>query len=275
MLLRRHAVSPLANCCFTMRRKVGVSVVKRKQYENAQFSKVGKSLEDNKISAVKEVLASFKTALSEFASKHKGRINSDPEFRQQFHKMCVSAGVDPLASSKGLWADILGVGDFYFELGVKIVQTTVQTRAANGGLMPLNEVYQIITENDKAKNKSHHLSIDDIVKAVEKLSVLGGGFKLINTKTNKMIMSVPLEISTDHEYLLSTASDEGGYLTASLVKGMYGWTDERFKMIMNPLLLEGMVWVDDGSFDERRYYFPSLWTTPTDDVQQTLVTSKS
>lgn len=45
------------------------------------------------------------------------RINSDPEFRHQFHTMCINVGVDPLASNKGFWANMLGVGDFYFELG--------------------------------------------------------------------------------------------------------------------------------------------------------------
>ena len=34
----------------------------------------------------------------------------------------VLIGVDPLASSKGFWAEILGVGDFYYELGIVIVQ---------------------------------------------------------------------------------------------------------------------------------------------------------
>ena len=84
-----------------MRRKIGVSVVKKKQAESEQFSKIGKSLEETKLSFVQDVLTSFKTALAEFASKHKNRINSDPEFRQQFHTMCLSAGVDPLASGKG------------------------------------------------------------------------------------------------------------------------------------------------------------------------------
>ncbi len=31
-----------------------------------------------------------------------------------------SPGVDPLASGKGFWAELLGVGDFYFELTVQV-----------------------------------------------------------------------------------------------------------------------------------------------------------
>ena len=39
-------------------------------------------------------------------------------FRNQFLKMCKQIGVDPLSSNKGFWVDVLGVGDFYYELAV-------------------------------------------------------------------------------------------------------------------------------------------------------------
>ncbi len=238
-----------------MRRKVGVSVVKNRQTEKEQFNKVGKSLEDTKLSFVQEVLTSFQTTLAEFASKHKNRINSDPEFRQQFHTMCVSAGVDPLASGKGFWADILGVGDFYFELGVKIIQITVQTRAANGGIMSVKDIHSRIVSTGKLK---HDLSTEDIMRAVEKLAILGGGFKLIKISGNPMIISVPIEMNTDHEYVISVASEEGGFVTEELMRGLYGWTAERFHTIISPLLQEGIVWVDECP-SETKYYFPSMW----------------
>lgn len=45
--------------------------------------------------------------------------------------------MDPLASNKGFWAEILGVGDFYYELAVQIVEICLATRSVNGGLMAL------------------------------------------------------------------------------------------------------------------------------------------
>jgi ESCRT-II complex subunit VPS22 len=45
-------------------------------------------------------------------------IRKNPVFRQQFHEMCAKVGVDPLASNKGVWAELLGIGDFYYELGL-------------------------------------------------------------------------------------------------------------------------------------------------------------
>lgn len=45
-------------------------------------------------------------------------IRKNPTFRSQFHEMCAKVGVDPLASNKGFWAELLGIGDFYYELGL-------------------------------------------------------------------------------------------------------------------------------------------------------------
>ncbi|KAK1413105.1 hypothetical protein QVD17_34871 [Tagetes erecta] len=47
-------------------------------------------------------------------------IHKNPAFRSQFHEMCAKVGVDPLASNKGFWAELLGIGDFYYEIVRKI-----------------------------------------------------------------------------------------------------------------------------------------------------------
>ena len=73
-----------------MRRKVGISAVKKKAEDANKFSKIGESLEKNKIESVKSTMEAFKKNLQEFAAKHKDKINSDPEFRQQFHMMYVT-----------------------------------------------------------------------------------------------------------------------------------------------------------------------------------------
>lgn len=55
-------------------------------------------------------------------------IRRSPEFRAQFHTMCANIGVDPLASNKGAWAQLLGFGDFYSELGVQVIEACLATR---------------------------------------------------------------------------------------------------------------------------------------------------
>ena len=38
-----------------------------------------------------------------------------------------------VSASKGFWAEMLGVGDFYYELGVQIVEVCLATSHRNGG----------------------------------------------------------------------------------------------------------------------------------------------
>lgn len=236
-----------------------MSAVTAKKNDQVHFNKMGKAMEETKLSLVKELMSTFQSTLAEFAAKHKDRINSDPEFRQQFQKMCISVGVDPLASSKGFWADILGVGDFYFELGVKVIELTVQTRAINGGVMTVMEVVRLLNANRISKaytnsGKSIHLSgssssisqelvEDDVLRAIDKIKVLGNGFRLVKVGKQNIVISVPLEVNVDHEIIMNIAQLEG-YVTKQAMLNMNGWTEERFNYVMNPLLQEGMVWID-------------------------------
>ncbi len=45
-------------------------------------------------------------------------------------------------ANKGFWAELLGFGDFYYELAVQIVEICYQTRNQNGGLIDLNDLKQ-------------------------------------------------------------------------------------------------------------------------------------
>ena len=89
---------------------------------------------------MKQLLELFKTNLQEFASKHTQDIKRDPIFRMHFQNMCSQVGVDPLASHKGFWSELLGVGNFYYELAVQVAQICLATREKNGGLLDLVEL---------------------------------------------------------------------------------------------------------------------------------------
>lgn len=109
-------------------------------------------------------LDTFKSHLEEFASKHKQEIRKSSQFRVQFQEMCATIGVDPLAceklfefqqliwrenrllltppflfmlcllAGKGFWSEMLGVGDFYYELGVQIIEVCLALKHRNGGV---------------------------------------------------------------------------------------------------------------------------------------------
>ena len=215
---------------------------------------LGKALEDTKIAVVKEHMNDFKKSLESFALKYRDKINSDPEFRMQFHKMCVSVGVDPLASNKGFWADVLGMGKFYFDLSVIVVQISLQTRHENGGIMLLTDLLKRIRNSNMKSRQS--VSLEDIYRAVDKLSILGNGFKIVEVSGKQMLISIPLELNSDQQILFSEAQDNG-YISLQMVTSLHGWSNERFKLALEPLLHDGMVWTDVYKH-EVNYYFPSL-----------------
>ena len=90
------------------------------QAAQSQFARLGAEAAESEAQHMAAKLVQFKSSLEAFALKHRGEIGSDPAFRAQFQAMCAAVGVDPLASNKGFWVELLGFGDFYYELAVQI-----------------------------------------------------------------------------------------------------------------------------------------------------------
>ena len=63
------------------------------------------------------------------------------------------SGVDPLASGKGFWSNMLDIGDFYYELGVQIVEVCLASAHRTGGLMELGKLREKLIA---ARGKSAH-----------------------------------------------------------------------------------------------------------------------
>ncbi|XP_035755807.1 vacuolar-sorting protein SNF8 isoform X1 [Egretta garzetta] len=171
----------------------------------------------------------FKTNLEEFASKHKQEIRKNPEFRVQFQDMCATIGVDPLASGKGFWSEMLGVGDFYYELGVQIIEVCLALKHRNGGLITLEELHQQVL---KGRGKfAQDVSQDDLLRAIKKLKVLGNGFGIIPVGGTYLIQSVPAELNMDHTVVLQLA-EKKGYVTVSEIRSSLKWETERAKQVL-------------------------------------------
>eukprot|EP00742_Colponemidia_sp_Colp-10_P005400 GILJ01005769.1.p1 GENE.GILJ01005769.1~~GILJ01005769.1.p1 ORF type:complete len:271 (-),score=35.54 GILJ01005769.1:283-1095(-) len=239
-----------------MRRGVGAAGLMREKRIEQHFDNVGETLQINRVAQVKEQLALFKSNLEEFARKHKNKINKNPEFRRQFHQMCAAIGVDPLVSNKGFWAELLGIGNFYYELGIQIVTVCLATRPRNGGLLELSECMRYL-QKLRGRN-AQAIGEDDVKRAIQKLQILGNGFKLISVGIKKVIVSVPVELNRDHNTVLDVA-EESGWVNVSGLKERLRWDDHRIQTVMDVLLQESMAWIDDQSEDgERRYCFPAL-----------------
>jgi len=236
------------------RRGVGAGAIAKKKKDAERYKERGNELAAQQLEQLSSQLETFHTNLEEFASKHKQEIRKNPEFRHQFQQMCATIGVDPLASGKGFWSEMLGVGDFYYELGVKAVEICIATRSVNGGIMTLKELHKKLM---KTKNKhSQDVSMEDIKMAIKKLDVLGTGFRLIGKRTDDLIVqSVPSELSMDHTDVLEMAQKNGGCIDVSSVKTQLGWEIARVESVVHHLVHEGMAWVDDQAPGGQRWYW--------------------
>ncbi|KAF2285794.1 hypothetical protein GH714_007810 [Hevea brasiliensis] len=203
-----------------MRRRPGIGGLQTAAAARDQYRLLGENVAKLRTDLMKEQLATFRSQLEEFARKHKNDIRKNPTFRAQFHEMCAKVGVDPLASNKGFWAELLGIGDFYYELGVQIVEICLATRSHNGGLINLQELCMLLRQ--KRKTDREAVSEDDCLRAISKLKAQG-------------------------------------YVTVDEVEGRLSWTSGRATDALDTLLDEGLAMIDDGHKDgKRRYWFPCV-----------------
>ncbi|XP_020670403.2 vacuolar-sorting protein SNF8 [Pogona vitticeps] len=239
------------------RRGVGAGAIAKKKLAEAKYKERGTVLAEDQLAQMSKQLDTFKTNLEEFASKHKQEIRKNPQFRVQFQDMCATIGVDPLASGKGFWSEMLGVGDFYYELGVQIIEVCLALKHRNGGLITLEELHQQVL---KGRGKfAQDVSQDDLIRAIKKLKVLGNGFGILPVGGTYLIQSVPAELNMDHTVVIQLA-EKKGFVTISEIKSSLKWEAERAKQVLDHLLKEGMAWLDTQAPAEPQYWLPALFT---------------
>lgn len=251
-----------------MRRNAGLGAINKKKLAESKFKEKGYELAQDQLNELSKHLEQFRENLQDFAAKHKNEIKKNPKFRRQFQEMCASVGVDPLASGKGFWSEMLGVGDFYYELGVQIVEICMAATPRNGGLMPLEELRERLNKVRSRKSGSEEISMDDLQRAIKKLKVLGNGFTVIpisgdkkGEETRYLVQSVPGELSTDHTAVLSSAEEGGGKVGVKTLVESRSWEENRAQRALDHLVKEGLAWVDDQDKRQTLYWFPALFST--------------
>lgn len=275
-----------------MRRGVGVAGLRRQQEHQATLRQRGEEMETDSINAMQQSLEQFQAKLAEFAVKHKENINKNPIFRQQFTKMCKTIGVDPLASNKAVWATTLGheMTDFYYELGIHIIEACLKTKQQNGGIISVEDLIQAIENKKQQKLRlttttttktptdltpTSDISKSDIKSALDQIAILGNGYRMLEIGGVEMVVSVPVELQTDHIDIMRFAAANHGWVDVHVVQNIGGkhWTPQRVQAAVNALAQEGMCWVDeqaskDGqdaqeqhSTTERycKWWIPSIW----------------
>jgi hypothetical protein len=72
---------------------------------------------------------------------------------------------------------------------------------------------------------------DDIERAARKLKTLGSGFQLLSVGNQKMIQSVPCELSTDHTTILVVAQEKH-FVTPKQIESELKWRKDRIDSVM-------------------------------------------
>ncbi|KAL7747113.1 Exosome complex component rrp4 [Sorochytrium milnesiophthora] len=225
---------------------VGISGLQRSQQQKQQFKSAGTQLAQSQLAQLTDQMRTFKDNLQQFAQQYRAEIARDPHFRQRFQSMCNSIGVDPLASSKGFWGELLGVGDFYYELGVLVSETCLATREQNGGVMAVQEVQRtVLALRRQTSGVTDDITADDIKRAVKLLSPLGNGFRVVQVAGREWVQSVPQELNGDVAEALVVAETNGGMVDAQRLRAQLKWTDERVAGALESLVRDGLVWVDE------------------------------
>ncbi|KAF2745091.1 EAP30-domain-containing protein [Sporormia fimetaria CBS 119925] len=249
------------------RRTPGLSSLTSSRIASSQYASHGASLRSQNAQSLSTQLEVFQSLLHNFAVVHAKDIRANPAFRAEFARMCSALGVDFLASShhrgKGkdgasgsIWAQILGsdVNDFYFNLGVLIVEECRATRAENGGLISVAEIRQRI-QRGRRIGGGMEVSDDDITRAVDSLAPLGSCFSIMKIGHRSLIRSVPKELNTDQCTVLE-AIQVLGYVTVSMLQINLDWERPRAYAVIQDLMSDSLVWVDTQA-GENEYWSPA------------------
>lgn len=242
-----------------MRRRAGIGAIHKQKLEADKFRDKGTQLQESQFEEMTKQVQTLKENLEEFTEKYKSEIKKNPTFRKQFTEMCAAIGVDPLSSSKGVWS-VLGMGDFYFELSIQIVEICLALAESTGGMIELSEVKERLSKSRRLK-KQQEITTEDVLLATKKLKIFGNSFQVHSLgKDRYIIQSIPGELSLQETKAMTVAaSQEQGSITKSLLMKELGWNEIRTQQAIDKLISEGLVWVDNQCEDEPCYYFPSLF----------------
>ncbi|KAF3007429.1 hypothetical protein E8E13_003364 [Curvularia kusanoi] len=254
------------------RRTPGLSSLSTNRLQNHHYTNHGASLRTRNAQSLETQLSVFQSLVHNFALTHSKDIRANPAFRAEFARMCTALNIDFLASSyhkegstksagggESIWASLLGgsVHDFYFNLGVTIVEVCRSTRAENGGLISLSDLKTHV-KRGRAIGSAMDVSDADIEQAVRALEPLGSCFNIVKIGHRSLIRSVPKELNTDQSTVLE-AVQVMGYVTVSMLQLNLGWGRPRAMAVVEDLMADSLVWVDTKA-GENEYWSPAFIT---------------
>ncbi|CAG2182074.1 unnamed protein product [Oppiella nova] len=139
----------------------------------------------------------------------------------------------------------------------------MSTSHRNGGLIGIHELHSRLLQSRNTAKLSHksdeEISVDDVLRAIEKLSKLGSGLKVMSCGKTYIIQSVATELSLDQNSIIQKAQSTNGCVSLSSIVNDLQWTEERTLKAINDMVMEGIVWIDKQSpTGHTLYWFPGL-----------------
>jgi ESCRT-II complex subunit VPS22 len=258
------------------RRTPGLASLSSRGLQNHHYTSHGVALRTRNAQSLETQLAVFQSLLHNFALTHAKDIRANPAFRAEFARMCSALNIDFLASSyhrdgsggaaggggESIWAQLLGgsVHDFYFNLGVLLVEECRATRAENGGLISVSDLQARISRG-RGIGGGMVVSDDDIRRAVDSLAPLGSCFTMMHIGHRSLIRSVPKELNTDQSTVLE-AIQVLGYVTVSMLQINLSWERPRAHAVVEDLMADSLVWLDTQA-GENEYWSPAFIAATT------------
>jgi ESCRT-II complex subunit VPS22 len=267
----------------------GLAALDRSLQSSAQYSSLSDELTTSQVNELNAQLQLFSTSLRQFAHSHRKDIVKDAQFRHAFQQMCAKIGVDPLGGAPsssggilgsgrlaGLWNDMLGLGDFQYELSIQIIDVCVSTRAINGGLIEMSELIKSINRLRQGRGKqieadsAGQITENDIIESIKLLKPLGSGYEVVSMDNGsvKMVRSVPKELDVDSTFVLAALSSSSSSLERDIIGYAFitedhllpesgsksRWTRERARALLRDMTMrDGILWVDEGAHPSRYY----------------------
>lgn len=121
---------------------------------------------------------------------------------------------------KRILSEVLGGGDFYFELGVQIIEVCLALKHRNGGLMTLEELHHRLLKG--RSKKAQDVSQEDLIRAIKRLKAPVSASSLCAY----LFWSVPAEPNRNHTVVLRLA-EKNGHVTVSALKASLLWETEQ------------------------------------------------
>lgn len=124
-------------------------------------------------------------------------------------------------------------------------------------MIKVDELIALLNRKRGIKFQDQNIDEHDIRCSVDKLKCLGDGYHFTKAGNVTFLVSVPVNLNTDHAQILALA-DQNSFTTVREIIDKLKWTHERAESVLSFLLSEGMVWIDSQS-EEYSYWFFSLF----------------